>query len=132
MERGDQVLENGESIEVAYCNYAKAVDINPENKKAFLGMALCKKLLGDFKTALTLLDKVAAEGGDCSFDALIFKGDILAEKGDLSRAALNYMSAHKKSQDSRLPLDRLVKLYEDANLEEMADKYREVLRKLSY
>ena len=127
VELGDMCLAEGGDAEGAYLNYSKAYDVDSGNVAAMLGMARCHAILGENKKALIILDSVVKGKNGLSYDALLLKGDIQAKCGDMSSAVLNYMAAHKKSRGERLPIERIIQLYEDAGMEDEADRYRSYL-----
>lgn len=126
-ELGEITLSNSDDIHAAQSNFEKALKLDPSNTIAELGKAKCVARTGHVKKAYGILDKIIRKRGNMHYEACLLKGDIQADQGDLSQAALNYQAAAKDRPKEKEPILRLIKLYEDAGMDETADQWREWL-----
>ncbi len=105
--------------------FEEAVDMDGNNSNAMLGIA--EILVNSNKTAdaKKMLDKVIRLKDSNFVDASIMKGDILAKEGELAGASLHFQNAAKKAKKKKeIPIHRLIKLYEDAGMEDIAEQWR--------
>lgn len=126
-EMGEITFLETDDLPAAQANFEKALKLDPTNASAVLGKAKCLAAAGNIKKAYAILDKIIAAKGKKYYEACILKGDIQAGQGDLSQAALNYQAAAKNKPREKEPILRLIKLYEDAGMEDTAGQWREWL-----
>ena len=127
VEMGKMLLNESADAATAKKNFEKALKLDPDNEEALLRLAESNAELGKVKEACKQLEKIKRKGGEYKYKACLLKGDILAEAGSMSEAALNYMEAGKLSPKEREPFERLVELFDRHGMDEEADMYRDFL-----
>lgn len=123
-ELGELSVSIPEEAEAAYNNFAKAYEIDNSNQRARFGMGKALMKCGKGKDALKILDEFLKTKNKFCYEARILKGDIYADMGDYSNAALNYQAAIKSDRHIKEPFLKIIEVYEKAGLEELADQYR--------
>lgn len=126
-ELGNMCMEEGADIEGSYGNYVKALDLDPSNMDALFGLTRCQYESGDVKDAIKNIDALLKRKGGKCFEALLLKGDIQVAGECYSEAILSYMAAHKIRKRDRVPIERIISLYEKLGQDDMADGYRDLL-----
>lgn len=124
---GDSILEEGGNMEEAKKMYEYALEADESNYHAMIGKARCMMLGRQPRKAYALLDKIIKGRKAGAYEASLMKGDMLAGESNLSGAALNYITAHKLKPASRVPIELLVTLYEEAGMPEEAAAWRDTL-----
>lgn len=136
VEMGDMCLNELGNVESAHKNYSKAIELDGKNKEAKLGLGKCLVKTGDFKQAEKLLNDILKEstqhktGTQYKYDILMLKGEVRAAMQDSAGAVMNYLKASKLYPGEREPYKRIISVYENAGMEELADQYREWLKNL--
>jgi tetratricopeptide (TPR) repeat protein len=123
-EMGERWIENADAISHAEFYFTKAVEIDPDNRKAELGKARVKIKLEKIDEAKRILDRIIKHNKDCVYEASLLKGDLLADEGDLEGAVLNYQRASNKRPKEKTPFLQLIAVYENAGMEETAEYWR--------
>ncbi|MDE6338137.1 MAG: AAA family ATPase [Muribaculaceae bacterium] len=119
------ILKDLKNPEEAKKLYKKAIDIDATNSTAMMALAQILRVMDNTENAIIMLDKVIKLRDSSIVEASIMKGDILAQEGDLAGAALQYQNAAKKAKKNKdVPIRRLIKLYEDADMEEVAEQWK--------
>ncbi|MDE6795679.1 MAG: helicase, partial [Muribaculaceae bacterium] len=119
------ILKDLKNPEEAKKLYKKAIDIDATNSTAMMALAQILRVTDNTENAIIMLDKVIKLRDSNIVEASIMKGDILAQEGDLAGAALQYQNAAKKAKKNKdVPIRRLIKLYEDADMEEVAEQWK--------
>lgn len=118
------ILKDTDDLEEAKKLFEKAINIDDTNSTAIMGLACMYRDEGKIDYAMKLLDRVIRLKDSKIIDARILKGDILAQESDLAGAALQYQHAAKKSKKNTMPIQRLIKLYEDADMLDVAEQWR--------
>lgn len=124
VELGEMTISDGKDYKSALLNFEKAIQLNPDNKDAEFGIAKCLLETGSEEEGCKILGKIMKTKGKHYYEACLLKGDYQAKRGDLGSAALNYQAAAKYRPYDRIPILRLIELYEKAGMEESADIWR--------
>lgn len=119
-----EVVRNKEDIEAAVRLYEYALELDESNSKALLGLSFSLNLYGDIKNAKVNLDKLIKKRDSYYCEACILKGDILSKDGDIEGASTLFQHAVKKDRGNKVPIERLVKLYEDNGMNDVAEHWR--------
>ena len=115
------------STNEVYDIYQRALKINQNDTDALLGMAQLKMSVGEITEARVFLQKIMRLGDRNYIDASLILGDMYATDDDISEAAEYYQKAAKKSKRDNRAIRRLIDLYEDNNMHEIAEQWREWL-----
>ncbi|MDE6076931.1 MAG: tetratricopeptide repeat protein, partial [Muribaculaceae bacterium] len=115
------------STNEVYDIYQRALKINQNDTDALLGMAQLKMSVGEITEARAFLQKIMRLGDRNYIDASLMLGDMYATDDDISEAAEYYQKAAKKSKRDNRAIRRLIDLYEDNNMHEIAEQWREWL-----
>ena len=115
------------STNEVYDIYQRALKINQNDTDALLGMAQLKMSVGEITEARAFLQKIMRLGDRNYIDASLILGDMYATDDDISEAAEYYQKAAKKSKRDNRAIRRLIDLYEDNNMHEIAEQWREWL-----
>ncbi len=119
------ILKDSKKPNEAKKLYEKAIDIDNANSTAMMGVARILRNEDREEEAMKMLDKVIKLKDGNIVDASMMKGDILAKEGDLAGASLQYQNAAKKAKKNKeIPIKRLIKLYEEAGMEDVAEQWR--------
>ncbi len=119
------ILKDSKKPNEAKKLYEKAIDINNANSTAMMGVARILRNEDRDEEAMKMLDKVIKLKDGNIVDASMMKGNILAKEGDLAGASLQYQNAAKKAKKNKeIPIKRLIKLYEEAGMEDVAEQWR--------
>ncbi len=125
-----EVCMDEEKSESAYRNYQKAYKLDGSNEKARFGMADALVAVGEFKKSKRILNELINAGGEYAYDSNILKGDILMEEEDYASAAIHYQAAFKIKDKCKVPVYRLINVYEIAEMDDLADIYRQLLEEI--
>ena len=123
----EMAIASKEDIAMSKYYFSKAYSIDSENMSARIGIAECLIAEGNAKEALKILDEVVKKDKKSMFRCMMLKGMLLENENDLAGAVLSYTSAMKKDKNAKEPVLKIIDLYEEAGMEEEAQKYKEWL-----
>lgn len=105
----------------------ESLKLDPECPQAIIVKANHLVNEGKIKESIAMLKPIIKKKDKAlAYRAAILSGDANRKLGDFSAAALNYMSALKKSPSENEPAERLASLYEEAGMHDEADTWRDV------
>ncbi len=119
------ILKDLKETEEAKKLFENAIEADDTNSSAMIGIA--RILIDEDKVeeATKMLEKVIKLKDGNYVEASIMKGDILAKEGEVASASLQYQNAAKKAKKNKeVPIKRLIKLYEDAGMDDVAEQWR--------
>ncbi len=111
-------------LEEASKLFELSLQLDKQNSEARLGMAKICREKGELKQAKLNLDNIIKKKDALFAEACILKGDILSEEDDVAGAAILYQNAAKKTKDNNEAILRLINLYKERGMEEIADQWR--------
>lgn len=127
---GEMCLDNPIQPEAALANFEKALSLDSTCPDATIGKAKALVELSRYKEADATLSSLSDRKNQAAYEALLLKGDIKVMTNDAAGAVLNYMSASKLRPRDPEPIERIIKAYEEAGMDDKADDFRDFLDEL--
>lgn len=117
------------AIKSAMANYNKALRLSAGYIPAMMGKARLMDAIGETDQAVSQIEKILEKNKNC-YEALIALGAIYEREKDVSAAVKAYKRATRASRSAVEPYVALARVYEKIGLDDVADEYREIAKKM--